>query len=277
MSRIYDDPHQPARLPPPPNVPPPEPWPSPPTTAPLAPRRELCRCGCVRGVHALLHPDSGRTGACADCDCGRYHAAIETVLDPPPAAPPMIPCLSRLDQRHRLIELGHELLLALGEDPTREGLADTPRRWADTWLAFLAYDAGPTATAFDAVETDQMVLLRDVRIWSLCEHHLLPFSASLDIAYLTETRVLGISKLARLAEKHAHRLQLQERLCQQIADDLAAHAHTESVAVLARGQHLCMQMRGVRAREATMITSVVRGAFRVSGPTREEFLRLIGG
>lgn len=166
------------------------------------------------------------------------------------------------------------LLYAIGEDPEREGLRETPARVARAWLEFANYDAGSVDTAFESVETDQMVVLKGIRVYSICEHHLLPFWADVSIAYLTGDKVLGISKLARIAQKHAHKLQLQERLTQEIADEVAQLAATEHVAVHASGQHLCMQMRGIRS-DATMVTQVVRGVFREDPRTKSEFLSLV--
>ncbi len=175
----------------------------------------------------------------------------------------------------RLTDLGRALLVALGEDPQREGLRATPARWARWWTEFLEYDAGATETAFEAIQTDQLVVLRGVPVWSICEHHLLPFSCLLTIGYLADGHVLGISKLARVAQRHAHRLQLQERLVDGIAAEIARLAATEDVAVLGEGQHLCMQARGVRTA-GTMYTSALWGRFRTETATRQEFFALAG-
>lgn len=174
-----------------------------------------------------------------------------------------------------LESVARQLLALIGEDPNREGLADTPARWARWWREFVDYDPGNTGTTFDVVHADQMVAVTGVRVWSLCEHHLLPFYADLTMGYITETRVLGLSKFARIAQDHAHRLQVQERLVAGIADDLQALTGSPSVAVVARGEHLCMTMRGVRS-PATMHSSVTRGAFRDNAGTRAEFFALVG-
>jgi len=171
--------------------------------------------------------------------------------------------------------LARGLLVAIGEDPDREGLRDTPARYARWWREFVDYDAGNVSTTFDVVSVDQLVAVTGVRVWSLCEHHLLPFHADLTMAYLADSRVLGLSKFARIAQQHAHRLQVQERLVAGIADDLAAIVETPSVAVIARGEHLCMTMRGVRS-PATMHSSVLRGAFRDEPETRAELLAIAG-
>jgi GTP cyclohydrolase I len=173
----------------------------------------------------------------------------------------------------RLTVLGRELLVALGENPDRDGLRDTPARWARWWHEFLTYDAGRVDTAFASVRTDQLVVLREVAVWSLCEHHLLPFSCTLTLGYLAESRVLGISKLVRLARRHAHALQVQERLVEGIARELQELVATRDVAVVGRGVHLCMAMRGVRA-PAEMVTSALYGAFRDQTATRAEFFAL---
>jgi GTP cyclohydrolase I len=172
-----------------------------------------------------------------------------------------------------LLRIGRELLVAIGEDPDRDGLRDTPRRWADWWREFISYEPGPTDTAFASAEADQMVVVSGMRVWSLCEHHLLPFWCDLSIAYIPAGRVLGLSKFARVAHQFAHRLQVQERLTARVADEVQRLSGSPDVAVLARGEHLCMSMRGIRT-PAMMTSSVVRGAFRESDSARAEFLRL---
>ncbi len=174
----------------------------------------------------------------------------------------------------KLLELGRELLVAIGEDPGREGLQDTPRRWADWWREFIEYDAGKTDTTFEAVSVDQMVCVSGIRVFSLCEHHLLPMWCDVAIGYITADKVLGLSKFARIAHKFAHQLQLQERLGEQIADEVSAITASEDVAVVVRGEHLCMSSRGIRT-PGVMTTSVMRGVFRSQFETRMEFLRLI--
>lgn len=173
-----------------------------------------------------------------------------------------------------LQRIGRELLVAIGEDPEREGLQDTPRRFADWWREFVTYHPGTTDTCFESVTTDQMVVVSGMRVWSLCEHHLLPFWCDVSIGYIARDKVLGLSKFARIAHKYAHRLQLQERLCHQIADEIADIACTEDVAVMASGVHLCMTMRGIRT-PGTMTSSIMRGLFREESDARMEFLRLV--
>ena len=173
----------------------------------------------------------------------------------------------------RLLELGRELLIAIGEDPNREGLQDTPLRWASWWREFIEYDAGTTDTSFNSVSTDQMVCVSGMRVFSLCEHHLLPMWCDVAIGYIPRDKVLGLSKFARIAHKFAHQLQVQERLGEQIADELSRITGTPDVAVILKGEHLCMSARGIRT-PGVMTTSVMRGVFRAEYQTRMEFLRL---
>lgn len=174
----------------------------------------------------------------------------------------------------RLLALGRELLLAIGEDPDREGLLETPRRWADSWREFMEYDPGTTETTFSSVTADQMVCVSGMRVSSLCEHHLLPFWCDVSIGYIPDEKILGLSKFARLAQQFAHRLQLQERLGQQIADEISRITGTENVAVVLKGEHLCMTARGIRT-PGLMTSSIMRGVFRAQSETRMEFLRLV--
>lgn len=173
----------------------------------------------------------------------------------------------------RLLRVARELLEAIGEDPDREGLRDTPRRYASLWREFIEYDPGAVATTFESLTVDQMVVVSGMRVWSFCEHHLLPFYCDVTVGCIVSDRVLGLSKFARIARKNAHRLQLQERLSHQIADEVQELLGTEDVAVVCRGGHLCMAMRGVRT-DATMTSSVLRGAFAGEGAARSEFLQL---
>jgi GTP cyclohydrolase I len=174
----------------------------------------------------------------------------------------------------RLLALGRELLLAIGEDPDREGLQQTPRRWADAWREFIEYDPGTTETTFASVSSDQLVCVSGIRVASLCEHHLLPFWCDVSIGYIPNTKVLGLSKFARIAHQFAHRLQLQERLGEQIADEISRITGTQNVAVVLKGEHYCMAARGIRS-PARMRSSVMRGVFRTESQIRMEFLRLI--
>lgn len=141
------------------------------------------------------------------------------------------------------------------------------------WRDFAQYDPGSVGTTFESVEADQMVVVSGMRVWSFCEHHLLPFWCDVSVGYIAAGRVLGLSKFARVAHKYAHRLQVQERLTQQVADEVSRLTGSPDVAVLAEGRHLCMEMRGVRT-PALMTSSVMRGAFRNAPEARAEFLRL---
>ncbi|RBM04622.1 GTP cyclohydrolase I [Streptomyces sp. PT12] len=176
---------------------------------------------------------------------------------PAPAAP------GRVDTA-RVAELYRELLAALGQDPRREGLRDTPERVAAWWEEFLDHDPGRTDTVFaqdlDAA-TETMVVVRGIGVWSLCEHHLLPMRLHLAIGYRPAGQVLGLSKFARIAAAHAHRLQVQERIVDGIARDVAAATGSEDVGVVADGEHLCMSMRGVRQPSARTVSVSFTGAF----------------
>lgn len=174
----------------------------------------------------------------------------------------------------RLLDLGRELLLAIGENPDREGLQETPRRWADSWREFVEYDPGTTETTFSSSDAGEMVCVSGLRVFSLCEHHLLPFWCDVAIGYIPDEKVLGLSKFARIAHQFAHRLQLQEQLGAQIAEEISRITETENVAVVLRGEHLCMSARGIRT-PGQMTTTVMRGLFRTQSDARAEFLRLI--
>jgi GTP cyclohydrolase IA len=175
----------------------------------------------------------------------------------------------------RLERVGRDLLEAIGEDPDREGLRDTPARWARMWAEFVDYNPGTIGTVFDGVTANQLVVVRRVTVWSLCEHHLVPFKTTLTMGYLTDNKVMGLSKLARIAHKYAHRLQLQERLVTQIGKAIAETAGTSNVGVIGTGSHLCMEMRGVRTA-GEMVTSHLDGRF-LERDLRAEFLALHHG
>ena len=166
------------------------------------------------------------------------------------------------------------ILNSIGEGKFREGVADTPERVARFWSGFIDYDPGKIDVTFESASVDQLVMVTGVRVYSLCEHHLLPITCDVSMGYISGPRVLGLSKLARIAHKYAHRLQLQERMTQQIADEISLVADVEDVAVLVEGVHMCMVMRGIRT-PGTMITSEMRGRFRDPGRARMEFLQLI--
>lgn len=169
--------------------------------------------------------------------------------------------------------LARTLLVEIGEDPDRDGLVDTPRRYAKWWREFVGYDAGNVDTLFESVSDSQLVIISDMLVWSLCEHHLLPFSCTLSVAYRSEKSLLGLSKFARIAHKHAHRLQVQERLVADIAADISEITGAKDVAVIGRGEHLCMTMRGVRTG-AQVTSAVFGGVFGQDGPERSQIMAL---
>ena len=180
----------------------------------------------------------------------------------------------------RVEALVRELLRELGEDPDREGLVETPARVARS-LAFLTsgYRGEIPALVHRAVfsqETHNMVIARDIELYSLCEHHLLPFFGRAHIGYVADGHVLGVSKLARLVDHFSRRLQLQERLTEQVAAAVMEAVRAEGVGVVLEAQHLCMMMRGVEKQNSMMTTSSMLGTFRSSVATRTEFLALIG-
>jgi GTP cyclohydrolase IA len=171
------------------------------------------------------------------------------------------------------------LLEQLGEDPAREGLRDTPRRVAQS-LRFLTdgYDADIDAVINDAlfsVDYSEMVIVRDMDFYSLCEHHLLPFFGKCHIAYIPDKRVMGLSKVPRLVDVFARRLQVQERLTLQIAETIQRKVTPLGVAVVMEATHLCMAMRGVEKQNSVTTTSAMLGVFREDARTRHEFLELI--
>ena len=173
-----------------------------------------------------------------------------------------------------------ELIAGIGETPDREGLRRTPERAARA-LAFLThgYEQKLEDVVNDALfETalDEIVLVKDIELYSLCEHHLLPFIGKCHVGYLPRGRVLGLSKVARIVDMFARRLQIQETLTQQIASTLMAVTGASGVGVIIEAQHLCMAMRGVAKQHSSMKTSVMLGSFRDSPPTRAEFLQLAG-
>ena len=173
-----------------------------------------------------------------------------------------------------------ELLKAVGEDPEREGLAGTPRRVADMFrevFAGLHEDpAGLLDVTFDE-RHEEMIVLRDIPFYSMCEHHLLPFSGIAHVAYIPRGRVVGISKLARVVDCLARRPQLQERLTSQIADLIEERLQPRGVAVVVKAEHLCMTMRGIKKPGSKVVTSATRGGFRAREATRMEFLALLNG
>jgi len=163
----------------------------------------------------------------------------------------------------------------IGEDPNREGLRDTPKRVAKMWEEFESYRE-MNMTIFEEVGSyDEMVVVRDIQFFSLCEHHLLPFFGKAHIAYIPNGKVCGLSKLVRIVNKFSYRPQVQERLTAEIAEYLEKELNPKGVAVVMEGIHLCMAMRGVRNPESVTVTSKLTGIFLESQKTREEFLNLI--
>ncbi len=173
-----------------------------------------------------------------------------------------------------------ELLEAVGEDPTREGLSDTPRRIAEMYAEIfdgLSVDPVEYLKVGFEVSHNEMVILRNIPFYSMCEHHLLPFHGEAHVGYLPEGRVVGISKLARVVEAYARRPQIQERLTGQVAEAVMEALAADGVAVVVEAEHLCMTMRGVRKPGSRMVTSAMRGQFKRSSVTRSEFLALVQG
>ena len=187
--------------------------------------------------------------------------------------------MSELVDRDRAEAAVRELLLALGEDPDREGLRETPRRVAAAFEeTFGGRDVNlPKLLAVGFEEGhDEMVILRDIPFFSTCEHHLMPFHGIAHVGYVPNGRVVGLSKLARLVDAVARRPQLQERLTAQIADIIESSLQTQGVGVAVEAEHLCMQMRGIKKPGSRMLTSAMRGSFRDQVETRAEFLSLVG-
>lgn len=176
-------------------------------------------------------------------------------------------------------DLIREMLRRIGEDPEREGLEETPARivrsWKELYGGYRERPEDVLRTQFHGEKYAEMVLLRDIEFYSTCEHHLLPFHGKAHVAYLPAARIVGLSKLARLVDIYARRLQVQERLTQQIATQLQEILQPNGVAVMIEAQHQCMSCRGVRKTGGTMVTSAYLGEFRESRASRTEFLELV--
>ena len=186
--------------------------------------------------------------------------------------------MKRQPNEKKIALLVREIIEELGEDPCREGLSKTPQRVAKS-LAFLTrgYRQNMKAVvngAKFASGTNHMVILRDIELYSLCEHHMLPFFGKCAIGYISTGKVLGVSKLARIVDMFARRLQIQERLTEQIAQAVMDETAAEGVGVVVRAKHLCMMMRGVEKQNSEMTTSAVLGSFRSDEKVRQEFLSL---
>ena len=179
----------------------------------------------------------------------------------------------------RVEELIRQLLIEIGEDPDREGLLKTPERVAKAYEFLTAgYQQEAETIINQAIfqsETDNMIIARDIEVYSLCEHHMLPFYGRCHIGYISPHKMLGVSKIARIVDFYARRLQVQERLTSQIAEEIRSAVDADGVGVVMECRHLCMMMRGVEKQNSTMTTSSVLGSFREDSRTRMEFLNLI--
>lgn len=182
--------------------------------------------------------------------------------------------------KQKIAKLIREVLIELGEDPEREGLVKTPDRVASV-MEFITsgYKQSVKQVVNDALftqEVNSMIVVKDIELYSTCEHHMLPFFGKCHIGYIAKGKVLGVSKLARIVDMFASRLQLQERLTEQVAHAIMQAAEPSGVGVMIEAQHLCMMMRGVEKQNSIMVTSALLGNFRSNPSTREEFLSIIG-
>jgi len=180
---------------------------------------------------------------------------------------------------NKIAALVRQVLVEIGEDPHREGLLKTPERVAAAYEFLTSgYRTDPERLLNGAVftqQTNSMVIVKNIEVYSLCEHHMLPFFGRCHIGYIPNGRVFGVSKLARLVDMYARRLQLQERLTEQISQQVLELVGAKGVGVMIEARHLCMMMRGVEKQNSVMVTSSVLGTFRESTATREEFLGLV--
>ena len=183
------------------------------------------------------------------------------------------------NSRKKIENLIKELLIQIGEDPNREGIVKTPERVSRAW-EFLAQ--GYTKNINDVVNSavfkedyDEMVTVKDIDFFSLCEHHLLPFFGRVHVAYIPDGKIIGLSKIPRIVEMYSRRLQVQERMTQQIAETLEDALSPKGVAVVIEGEHMCMQMRGVEKQNSYATTSFMTGLFRKDSKTRDEYLKII--
>lgn len=175
----------------------------------------------------------------------------------------------------RVRDLISQLLVALGEDPAREGLAGTPERVAAWWNTFLSPDTAATATCFtESHLSSQLVVVGGMSVWSLCEHHMLPMNLQVTAGYVPAGEVVGLSKFGRIAQRHAGRLQVQERFTRQVAEDIVGVIGSDDVAVAVRGTHLCMSMRGIRMEAARTNSLHAGGRFGSDPVLSQQFLAL---
>lgn len=205
-------------------------------------------------------------------------AAIPVVADSASSSPSE--SRSRVVDQARIARAVREILIAIGEDPNREGLRETPARVARMYAELfggLYEDPASLVQKFFAESYDEIVLVRDISFCSMCEHHLLPFFGKAHIAYLPNGRVIGLSKLARVVDAVARRPQVQERMTETVADLLTEHLQARGVAVVLEAVHTCMTIRGVRKPESVCVTSAMRGLFRSNLSSRAEVLSLILG
>jgi len=179
----------------------------------------------------------------------------------------------------RVKNLIRELLIEIGEDPEREGLLKTPERVSRAYAyLFSGYHSDPAGVVNDAIfhsESNNMIICRDIEVYSMCEHHMLPFFGRCHVGYIAQDKVVGVSKMARIVDSFARRLQIQERLTAEVARAVMDFTHAEGVGVVIECRHLCMMMRGVEKQNSIMTTSSVLGSFHHDPATRAEFLNLI--
>ena len=202
---------------------------------------------------------------CNNCKCDKSNPSQFDVLDP-----------------ENLIEFMQNdvvnILHYIGEDSDREGLKDTPRRVVKSWgEIYSGYSKSPKdiLTVFDANGYDEIVLLKDIELYSMCEHHMLPFFGKAHVAYIPDKKIIGISKLARLVDIYARRLQIQERIGQQVTTALMEYLQPKAAACIIEATHMCMRMRGVSKQNSVMTTSSMVGAFMTKPEARTELLQLI--
>jgi GTP cyclohydrolase I len=176
-------------------------------------------------------------------------------------------------------DLIKQILKHIGENPSREGLKDTPKRVIKSYeKLFSGYKKNPKdiLTVFDSDKYDEMIICKDIEFYSMCEHHMLPFFGMVHIGYIPRKKIVGLSKMPRLVEIFARRLQTQEKLTSQIADNIKDLINPIGVGVIIEAKHLCMMARGIEKQRSEMVTSSMLGAFKNSDKTRSEFLKLIG-